>query len=306
MALNHLEHKSFIRLHTNKRDRLHYESSSPGHSSVPSISSKTIRPDNVSSLSPRMCSSPEELQMSQLQEEDSRQSPGRSERFKERVQPISYLRPEPIQIHEQFPPSILYLNDLGAGTLPSKALIRILTLLLHSRCRMNERACSKPRQTYRTTEYPDGSSSLFHSVHVPSISLCTYVSHFVKELNVAPSVYAAAFVYLDRVASEDCMLSLTYLNVHRLFTTAVTLAVKFVEDDSFSNTFLGRLGGIPSTLEINLLELQFLRRLRWNCFVSKATYITYVQYILSKHLPICYLAPHIDNVIPENEPGGPP
>lgn len=304
MAFNHFEGESG-RLHTNKRDRSHYESRSPDQSSVPSISSKTLRSNDVSSPSPHLPSSSEELRLRQPREEASRQSSERSERCNGCVQPLSILGSEPAQVHGQLSSSILYPDGFGTSGLSSRTLIRILTLLLHSRCRMNERSCPNPRQTYRTTEYPDGSSSLFHSVHVPSISLYTYVSHFVNELNVAPSVYVAAFVYLDRVASEDCMLSLTYLNVHRLFTTAVTLATKFVEDDSFSNAFLGRLGGIPSTLEINLLELHFLRRLHWNCFVSKAAYTTYVQHIVSKHSSFYYLVPHNTKFVSRNEPDDP-
>lgn len=304
MALNHFEGESG-RLHTSKRGRSHYESSSPVQSSVPSISSKTLRLNDVSSPSPHLPFSSGELRLKEPQEEASRQSSERFERCNGCVQPLSFLGSETAQVHGQLPSSILYPDGFGTGRLSSRTLTRILTLLLHSRCRMNERSCSNPRQTYRTTEYPDGSSSLFHSVHVPSIPLHTYVSHFVNELNVAPSVYVTAFVYLDRVATEDCVLSLTYLNVHRLFTTAVTLATKFMEDDSFSNAFLGRLGGIPSTFEMNLLELQFLRRLHWNCFVSKAAYTTYAQHIVSKHSSFYCHVPHNIKFLSRNGSDGP-
>lgn len=179
----------------------------------------------------------------------------------------------------QIPISSFFPN--ASDMLSNNRLSCVLTALFCSRCKANECINSETIKTFRTDVYPDGSNSLFHSVHVPSIRLYNYISNFVHKLGVTPSVYIVALVYLDRVAAEDCMLSLTFLNVHRLVTTAISLAIKFVEDDAFSNAFVGRLGGVPSTSEMNLLEVQFLRRLHWNCSVSLTTYIMYAEFVVS-------------------------
>lgn len=270
---------------TSKCRRLHSPPTSPDRSSVPSIASRSLNPPDIPSPSPPLIPSPRNLHPRRSSTATPRQTSRRSGPCKRAH--LAPRAPPAVQLCPQLPPRIFHLDDFAVGRLSNRALVRILTLLLHSRCKLNDHIRTAPPHAFRTLHYPDGSSSLFHSVRVPSVSLCTYVSQFVYELNVPPSVFVAAFVYLDRVAIEDSTLSLTYLNVHRLFTTAVTLAAKFVEDDTFSNAFLGRLGGIPSTLEINLLELQFLRRLRWNCFVSKTVYIAYVQCIISKQSSIC-------------------
>lgn len=123
--------------------------------------------------------------------------------------------------------------------------------------------------------FHDGTSGLFYCAASPAVTLEQYVARFVKHLRVSISVYVVAFYYLDKVRAKDELLALNELNVHRLFVAAVLVSAKYMEDDTYKNSSLARIGGIPSSAEMNMLEGQFLRRLKWDCGVSPQDYKRY-------------------------------
>lgn len=167
-------------------------------------------------------------------------------------------------------------------------LVDSIAIILTKICRENEKASIEMvpglvgKPPYRSKKYPDGSSSVFFSLSKPSVVLKNYITRFVRYLNVSRSVFIVSLIYLDRVRSDDNMLALTELNIHRLITTALCTAAKFLEDESHRNSSLSRIGGVPTTEEMNVLETQFLRRLRWDCSVSADTYQLYEESVLQK------------------------
>lgn len=116
---------------------------------------------------------------------------------------------------------------------------------------------------------------MFFSLSKPGIVLSKYLRRFVRYLNVSRSVFIVSLIYLDRVHESDEMLGLEELNIHRLVTTALCVAAKYLEDESHRNSSLSRIGGVPSTSEMNVLEHEFLRRLNWACAVSMEMYRVY-------------------------------
>jgi hypothetical protein len=68
--------------------------------------------------------------------------------------------------------------------------------------------------------------------------------------------------YMDRlcVLYPDC--TVTTLTIHRFLITAVTVAVKGLSDTFWNNSVYARVGGIK-TVELSLLELDFLSRVGW-------------------------------------------
>lgn len=167
-------------------------------------------------------------------------------------------------------------------------LVDALAAILGEICAQNEgvgrtvlqRALGKP--PYRSDRYPDSSSSVFFSLSKPGIVLKHYLARFVRYLNVSRSVFVVGLIYLDRVCADDRLLALTELNIHRLLTTALCTAAKFVEDESHRNSSLSKIGGVPTTEEMNVLELQFLRRLNWDCSISVGAYRLYEDCIVRR------------------------
>jgi Cyclin len=169
------------------------------------------------------------------------------------------------------------------GTISEDEVVDAITTILENICSINNGRISTPfpvshvpsRAPYRSATFPDGSSSIFFSLQKPTVEMRAYVARLVKYMHVSTSVFVVALIYLDRVHAADEILALTDLNVHRLITTALTVACKYLEDEVHSNSTVCRIGGVPSTAEMNLLEIQFLRRINWACAVSIESYELY-------------------------------
>lgn len=67
-----------------------------------------------------------------------------------------------------------------------------------------------------------------------------------------------ALSYIDQLSNDDeCPISLTRHNVHRLLIISIMVASKFYEDIYIDNYSWSRIAGIPLE-EINKLERKFL------------------------------------------------
>lgn len=179
----------------------------------------------------------------------------------------------------------------GMGNITDDELVDAITTILENICSINNgRIVSSPgvsgtRAPYRSAAFPDGSSSIYFSLQKPAVEMRYYVARLVKYMHVSASVFIVALIYLDRVHSADEILALQDLNVHRLITTSLAVSCKFLEDEVHRNSTICRIGGVPSTVEMNLLESQFLRRINWNCAVSAEQYELYRSNVFKSRRP---------------------
>lgn len=60
------------------------------------------------------------------------------------------------------------------------------------------------------------------------------------------------------------------------------VAIKYNEDDYFSNEFYAKVGGIKM-IEMNKLEYEFLLLIEFNLFVNEDVFNKYNSYLLSAH-----------------------
>lgn len=74
-------------------------------------------------------------------------------------------------------------------------------------------------------------------------------------------------IYLDRIQQYCPELGLSNINCHRLITTALLLAIKYLDDQVFSNVYYARVGGVGGG-ELNELETCLLDVLKWNVCVG--------------------------------------
>ncbi len=72
-------------------------------------------------------------------------------------------------------------------------------------------------------------------------------------------------------------------NIHRLVITSVLLAIKFNEDDYYSNNHYAKIGGI-SLQELNTLEGELIEGLNWIVWVEKSLFDKYSSYL--KHYQV--------------------
>eukprot|EP00954_Amorphochlora_amoebiformis_P023956 1363137-Amorphochlora_amoeboformis.AAC.1 len=124
---------------------------------------------------------------------------------------------------------------------------------------------------------PQGPMSSFHSVCRPSISIKDYVYRIAQYARCSPQCFVLAVIYIDRMRSEETV-EINTLTIHRLAITAIVVASKFLDDRYHSNATFAKIGGTTGS-ELNVLELEFVFRLRFELYVSSECFEAYSQHI---------------------------
>mmetsp|Transcript_12664 Transcript_12664/g.14991 ORF Transcript_12664/g.14991 Transcript_12664/m.14991 type:complete len:250 (+) Transcript_12664:185-934(+) len=123
-----------------------------------------------------------------------------------------------------------------------------------------------------------GEMTSFHSVCRPSISIGEYVRRIADFARCNPQVFILAIIYMDRIVRVDDTLIINHLTIHRLVLSAVVVASKYLEDRYHSNATFARIGG-TSGEELNLLELEFVFRLKFELHVSTKCFESYAKHV---------------------------
>ena len=119
--------------------------------------------------------------------------------------------------------------------------------------------------------------NLFKAKHSPTVSVPSYFERIVKYSKMENSTMIIVLIYLDRL-TEISEIDLTYNNVHKLLLAACITAIKYNEDDFFSNKFYSKVGGV-SQEETNLLEEEFCNCIEFSFFVSVETFEQYRKHV---------------------------
>ncbi len=140
--------------------------------------------------------------------------------------------------------------------------------------------CQPANDPSFTMKFPDPQDliSVFFSVTVPEISVSSYLNRWQLYSKCSPSTFIYALIYLRRVEEADCRLTITAYTMHRLLTTSILVAAKFLEEAWHSNAFYGRVGGMGSVQEMNRLELVFLRLLKFRTYVPQYEFDEMVEF----------------------------
>ena len=121
-------------------------------------------------------------------------------------------------------------------------------------------------------------SQIFMGKKIPSITILQFLERIIKYSNMEDSTLIIILIFLDRYC-EINQLRLNYMNIHRLILASALLAIKYNEDDFYSNEFYAKVGGI-NTPELNLLEREFLSGIEYTLFVEDNIYDKYQKYLL--------------------------
>eukprot|EP00189_Rhodosorus_marinus_P005423 CAMPEP_0113953758 /NCGR_PEP_ID=MMETSP0011_2-20120614/21_1 /TAXON_ID=101924 /ORGANISM="Rhodosorus marinus" /LENGTH=211 /DNA_ID=CAMNT_0000962503 /DNA_START=346 /DNA_END=981 /DNA_ORIENTATION=+ /assembly_acc=CAM_ASM_000156 len=121
--------------------------------------------------------------------------------------------------------------------------------------------------------------AIFCSSQRQVFDLGFYLERFSKYMNCSNIVFVAAFALLDLAQRRYPAIGVNSFNVHRLFTAAVVLAAKFLDDDVYTNRYYAQIAGVRSVHEMNALELQMLGLLGWNVNIPPRTLRYYSGYL---------------------------
>jgi hypothetical protein len=117
----------------------------------------------------------------------------------------------------------------------------------------------------------------FYSKHSASITVTGYLERILKYTHIEESTLIIALIYLDRVC-EINSIQLNEFNIHRILFASVIVAIKYNEDDYYTNGYYSKVGGI-SVKELNTLEYEYVKLLKYNLYIKTEVYDKYKQFL---------------------------
>ncbi len=114
----------------------------------------------------------------------------------------------------------------------------------------------------------------FFNLHRQPFSMSFYVQRLVTYCDCSAACFITALIYIDRVHVACRVLSLTERNGHRLLSTALLIAIKYLDDEHCSNEYYASVFGI-GIAEMNSLELSFLNIIEWRLHIEPSVYDLY-------------------------------
>jgi Cyclin len=104
--------------------------------------------------------------------------------------------------------------------------------------------------------------------------------------------------YIDLLSRSYPAFTLSSLTVHRFLITAITVASKGLCDAFCTNTHYAKVGGI-SVVELNMLELEFLKKVGWKIVPEPSMLDAYYKSMISQDPRYCQEAgPNSSHVDP--------
>lgn len=104
----------------------------------------------------------------------------------------------------------------------------------------------------------------------PKISLRYYLQRIDKYTALELNVKVCALIYVKRLVTL-LGTKIPYLCMHRIILMVFRIATKFIHDESYTNDYFSRVGGV-SLKEFNDLELYFLTLIDFNLYIDKDEY----------------------------------
>eukprot|EP01062_Namystynia_karyoxenos_P062251 TRINITY_DN55167_c0_g1_i1.p1 TRINITY_DN55167_c0_g1~~TRINITY_DN55167_c0_g1_i1.p1 ORF type:complete len:281 (+),score=112.95 TRINITY_DN55167_c0_g1_i1:93-845(+) len=115
----------------------------------------------------------------------------------------------------------------------------------------------------------------FETTAVPEINLEDYLWRIVDYCYISPSSLLLACILLDKLILGHG-LTLSQLNIFKLFFTSVRVASKVHELRSLSNKNFAVVGGVSSQ-QLNALEATFIALFNWNLWVEHEEFVKYCE-----------------------------
>ena len=106
--------------------------------------------------------------------------------------------------------------------------------------------------------------TIFNSARKPKISISAYVRRLYKYIIRDYEIFIFTLYYMALYAHHTD-LQVDEFNVHRLFLSSTTVAHKFWDDESYGNSQIAKIVGVPIK-ELNLLEREFLIGIQWGLY----------------------------------------
>ncbi|GLJ18726.1 hypothetical protein SUGI_0334120 [Cryptomeria japonica] len=151
-------------------------------------------------------------------------------------------------------------------------ILAVLASLLHRLVARNERLLLSSGKSFTRENL-----CAFSAVEIPAMEIGKFLERIFKYSRCSPSAFVVAYVYIDRLILNNPTFRITSLNIHRLITTSVMVATKFLDDLHCNNSYFAKVGGL-TLKEMNILEVEFLFMLRFRLHVTVSVFESYCSH----------------------------
>lgn len=121
----------------------------------------------------------------------------------------------------------------------------------------------------------------FSSKYPTSIPIRDYIDRILKYTHIEESTMVIALIYLDKICATNRIL-IEENNIHRLVLVSVVMAIKYNEDDLYTDKYYAKVGGITMD-ELTFLELEYVKLMNYAFFVTDDTFDIYFDYLKNYH-----------------------
>ena len=154
----------------------------------------------------------------------------------------------------------------------SKKIINIVCSIL-TEIINNEKNNIINKNFYNSKDFKFDLNDNFEIKSNPNISLQNYLSRILKYTKPQPSTIIISLILIDKFC-ETSNINLNKKNIHKIFLTSIIVAIKYNEDEYFTNNYYAKVGGIVQKELLNL-EYMFLTLLNFNIFIDEKIYNNY-------------------------------
>ena len=110
-----------------------------------------------------------------------------------------------------------------------------------------------------------------------NITISDYIERLIRYTRCEEASLITSLIYIDRIC-EETPLVLTEHNIYRVVLASLITAIKYNEDEIYSNNFYAKVGGIPRE-ELDRIEYEFLKLINYSLYVNTDTFQKYKVYI---------------------------
>jgi hypothetical protein len=163
----------------------------------------------------------------------------------------------------------------------NQKIIQTVASLLSEILQENKEEFKNAKETGIYYINQDKHKAIFNSKKPPSISIQQYLERIVKYSKMEDSTLIITLIYIDRLCDFN-QFHLSDYSIHRIILANILLAIKYNEDDYYSNEYYAKVGGV-SLQEINSLEYECVKLLKHKLFIDDEFYKKYETYLKQYH-----------------------
>ena len=123
--------------------------------------------------------------------------------------------------------------------------------------------------------------SSFNCTFIPNISLYNYIYRIQKYSEMEDNTLILALIYIDRICSNNFIIN--YYNIYKIILISIVFAIKYNEDNYYTNSYYSKIGGIKIN-EFNALEKEFASIIDFQFYVKKSLFDKYYKYINNDYI----------------------